>query len=260
MCGLVFKIIFVILLFSAVSTQEATNYSYDFPAELGEKPETSNAERSKLDYSELPSYYEHFHPIGWSKEGNFAALFWSNSEFGWSWIVQVVNLENDESLFVDHRNSETPPSINKEQVKAKWERNSQLINENLNKHLIIPQTEYKLEKFPYTFQTDSGAVTYDIRVRNTQDTTVTSREIITKSETFLQMKFDGKAYSKRILSDTSVYAWNFYCEGFLKSPYENRITVLMVIEHPGQHFSEPNSSIGYMITGARLDSRFKLKK
>lgn len=255
-----FKILAASLLVFVFSKQNMTNYTYDFPAELGEQSNSGEIDRTGMDYVERPSYYEHLHPIGWSKDGKLAVLLWSNGEFNWSWRVKVLDLDNDRVLYEDDRNAESPSIITKEQVKAKWNRNSESIDENLNAFSVIPHSDFKLQKFPAAFQTDSGAVSFDISIWNIEDTTVTSNAIITKSYVNLLMKFDGKEYSKRIYSDTLVYAWDFYCEGFIKSPYENRIAVLLKADFPGQHFSEPNSSVDYIITGATLDTRFRLKK
>lgn len=248
------------LVFFFLVKQEDSDYAYSFPAELGEQPETGPGERSRLEYSEQPYYYEHLHPIGWSRDGKLAVLLWSNHEFAWSWQVKVLDLVNDKVLYDDSRNSEDPSWISKEQVKAKWERNTNTIGKYLNEHSILPQSEFKTEKFPFTLSTDSGEVVYDIKVKNTEDTTVTSSAIIMKSEVSLLMKYKSQQYSKKIFSDTSMYAWDVYSEGFLKSPYENRVAVLLKVVHPGQHFSVPNSSVSYVISGAALNSRFRATK
>lgn len=207
---------------------------------------------------------EEFYPIGWSKDGKFAYYAEPGDEACGCYFGQlfILDLVNDKVLWsfdyngLDHQDEEEknePKSIN-----DLWRRNRKLFSDKLREHNIVPQGRFAFLSFPINYNGDQ--LKPDLKIKeNTNEETRYYNGII-QARLDLISRRQGK---KTIFEDTYITGKKEFeaspldlkVLGYLKSPFEPRIAVMMIEVNRG--YEGPPHTTHIQIVGASLASGFK---
>jgi len=185
-----------------------------------------------------------FFPIGWSKKGTFAYVssFYSDATAKTEVTLIVLDLKTDSLLSYL---SEEVDSDTASAVTAFWKSNSDTIATLMNTYAVV-MNKAAISAFPYNYT--EGIMTIEIvNVCNSKDVVV---ESLTKADTVKIIAHTGTG-SKLLGS----YISTFLCgtvetAGVIKSPYEQRVAVVLTSWSPG--WEGPPRTVSVMIRGCHL--------
>jgi predicted secreted protein len=228
----------------------ADTYRYFPPQELRFK-----------DYDESQFYPDRLYPIGWSKNGVFAYIEESLEDAAgfvkYTLVLQdmvsdsvvwshVVRLEEEYYENYSERKG----------IKVVWAQNAELFSRELRKQGISQAAKFELSSFPIRVRDDSIDVQLEHIQQEIEDPESYSGRFLIPTE--VRMKIHSQRLGeKQVYSSTFGYDVAMSVEGYLKSPFEERIAVILSYESPGHH--GPPDYVNYVLVGAHLEKGFSKK-
>jgi hypothetical protein len=245
----------------AARAQTATGAFYNRPVEL--KLQAAAGRTFGSYHKQYPGqafYTENFYPIGWSKDGNFAYYIEPFDEACGCYFAKllIVDLKTDKVLWKFEHEGD---SLEEDKAAGKpyslatlWRANRKLFSQKLREHRIEAQGPNRLLSFPATYAGD--VVTADFKTKE--------REGLGDQGIYgvvgnINLQLNSKRNGKKTVLDYT------YTEegiplyvgllGYVKSPFEPRIAVIM-IEIIRGYEGPPNVGL-INIAGAHLATGFK---
>ena len=218
------------------------------PAEEIKQNYTAPAE---LKYSRQSEEYlfDKFYPIGWSKDGHFAYIVEPADEAAGLYFFEFViqNMISDKVVYSWKPDDE----LEEGSVKQMWKDYAMLFAEKLNKYGIIQQKDIKIESTEFSHANNKFKVTID----NQMGPSDFGFDVVKATEIFIKSPDLG---SKRIYKYTekeASYILGEIVAGVIKSPYEDRVAVVVKKESSG--YEGPPNVISQFLVGANLTESFK---
>lgn len=205
------------------------------------------------DSDQMQPYYAQVYPIGWSKNGFFAyiSLVYSDGAGTTSGNLIIKNLTtnkfnsiSDYGFVIEYDEYDTTYT----HIKTMWQKNYKAIADSLMKYNIIQQKKFDDLSFPITTNVDS--LNYAIQHTHEDVDGVSGNVsfIVT-----IYSKIQGKKTIHEYHNSHSSFLMGNVI-GYFKSPYENRIAVILTSEHRG--WEGPPNDIGYQFIGCHLKEGF----
>ena len=203
---------------------------------------------------------ESFYPIGWSKEGKFGYYVEPVDEACGCYFAKlfILDLKTDKVLWQFNYESESleeekkagrPYSLN-----TLWQANRKLFSDKLRENDIAPQERFNLLEFPINHKGD--LLTAHLETKEKEDAGAEARlyGIVNSVTLQLSSKRNGK---KTILDQPYLEVLPLYVGvvGYVKSPFEPRIAVILMEIHRG--YEGPPHVGEVKIVGASLEAGFK---
>ena len=231
--------------------QEQQNNNPDsepVPAEEIKQNYTAPAELKYCRQSE-EYLFDKFYPIGWSKDGHFAYIVEPADEAAGLYFFEFViqNMISDKKVWTWKPKDE----VEEGSVKQMWKDYAMVFAEKLNQYGIIQQKDIKIEPTEFT----NGGNKFKITIDNKMETCDFGFDVVKATDVFIKSPELG---SKRIYSYTEKeisYTLSKIVAGVIKSPYEDRIAVIVKTEING--YEGPPNVISQFLVGANLKESFK---
>jgi hypothetical protein len=215
----------------------------------------------KRDYGWETLITEGFYPIGWSKDGKFAYYSEPGDEACGCYFAKLVILDlvSDKVLWSfdyngldkgDEGRKGEPKSIN-----DLWRTNRKLFSEKLREHNIVPQRPFNLLLFPINQVGDQ--LTTELKIKENKDEETRPYGIVNQATLQLISKQNGKKtiLDKTYGKETDPQPLEMKVLGYLKSPFEPRIAVMLIEIQRG--YEGPPHTTHIKIVGSSLSSGFK---
>ena len=205
-------------------------------------------------------YAEGFYPIGWSRDGKFAYYVEPVDEECGCYFAElhIVDLRTDKDLWkFENRPEERMDEKGKmleDNMQKLWARNKKMFSDKLREHGIEQTARFSL--LPTTFR--SAGKTYTTRVTASRSNDPDGLRRVRKLSLDL---------SSPTLGNKSLYAAEYKgneiygspldvaVAGAFKSPYENRVAVVLLKVQRG--WEGPPHTVDIQIAGADLDRGFR---
>ncbi len=236
-----FAILFLmsINLFAQNSSDSLT---YTMPKELILEDYEDYKEHYEINYKVIASK---FYPIGWSKDGNFAyiSLFDDYGDACNCISVKfiIMNTLTDEILW--EHNTSPEDYVSYTPFKIIWEDNIAIFSKKLREFNII-QEELECFYFPIHFNGDT--LDYDIK------RLITDREQGIKEIKNITLSIKSKIKGEKVIYKAEdVWAMDVWVSEYLKSPYENRIVIILTKHCRG--WEGPPLTMSFNIIGCHLE-------
>jgi hypothetical protein len=252
----------IVLVLMIVSLPAAAQVST--PGRLFSQPVELRAVRSLRRI--FPGYYgqgfpqealitENFFPIGWSKDGKFAYYTEPGDEacgcyFGQLIILDTVNDKELWSFKYDGLDDQDNPKYRA--ITDLWRKNRKLFSDKLNQYGIIPQARFGLLTFPLNHAGDQ--LKADLKIEENKDEETRYYNKIKKATLQISSRRGGaktvheESYPEYGPLDIEVL-------GYLKSPYEQRIAIILLEVQRG--YEGPPHTTHVNIVGSSLTTGFK---
>lgn len=196
--------------------------------------------------------YDEFYPIGFSKNNLFAYVrIPADEAVGcYLWEFKIKNLINDKILFkigFEHDECDKIKTFNDLSKIYKTNFTNKLYNYG------IKISNHKIEKFPLSYKNDSIKC-YLKRIKRVKDKNSGYKTIY-----FVIIKSDLKGKKKigivKEINMGTPYIYNSNINGYILSPFEDRLVVVVESEHRGWE-GPPNVST-FKLFGSSLKSGFR---
>lgn len=195
-----------------------------------------------------------FYPIGWSRDGKFAYYVEPPDEACGCYFAEIViqDLVTDKIVWSDKYSSDILDKPEDETLDTFWAKKQKAYSAKLNQYGIEPIDGWRLS-FP-SIEFDGDVLTPKVAVRIKTDDDL---EVIGDVTVSLESKRRG---SKVVLRDVyrkgEVSGFrNAEIAGMLKSPFVDRIAIIIVKEYRG--WEGPPNITGVKVSGASLKTGFK---
>ncbi len=207
---------------AAASPLAAQNKSalYAAPQRLlleGDEDEAAEAERAVL-------LREHFFPIGWSKDGKFAFYTEPPDEACGCYFgnLYIADLRTDKILWLREYNSEDGKV---DTLGKYWRQNQKQFSAKLAQYKIVPQKNFRLNRFPLEYKGDSFKPNLNVNLEINNEDTVAG-EI--KLRLISQRNGTKTLYEKRYLPAKYDSIRAAEIGGVLVSPFEARAAIVFI--------------------------------
>ena len=221
---------------------------YQFPRLL----EIEEYEKALMDMSFSPGF---IYPIGWSEDGKLAYLMEYSSEDS-GLIFREIFIQD---LITDERKTliDLP-----EYYLGIWQDKHQELAEALEEDRIVPQLNWKLQRFPFEHNGDIYDIEFELETVDLEEAYF--NDLPKKANIFLTSKEKGKktvADWRNTALEEADEPWyssvvhDIGVIGFLQSPYEDRIAILIYEENRG--WEGPPHVRSIKIIGADLTTGFE---
>jgi hypothetical protein len=195
-----------------------------------------------------------FYPIGWSRDGKFAYYVEPADEACGCYFAEIVvqDLVTDKVVWSEKYSSDILEKPEDENLDSFWAKKQKKYSAKLNQYGIVPVDNPRLV-FP-SIESDGDVLTPKVAVRIKTDDDL---EVIGNVTVSLESKRRG---SKVVLRDVykkgEVSGFrNAEIAGVLKSPFVDRIAIIIVEEYRG--WEGPPNITGIKVSGASLKTGFK---
>ena len=219
---------------------DTTFYDYNLPKELVYQGESDDVLIAK------------FFPIGWSRDGKLAYVKEPVDEAAGLYFfeIAVIDLITDKILWQWEYNDEDESKP--QNVKSVWEKSKKSFQEKLNSFGIIPDENIELEQSPFV----SNNQKFFIRTKSkTMKDPDFGFEVVTNFKIWVK---NEKGEEKQIFSSPKEeYPSSLATKvsGFLQSPFENRICIIISPEIRG--YEGPPNVINFQLSGCKIEDSFK---
>jgi hypothetical protein len=182
-------------------------------------------------------YYPCFFPIGWSRDGKFAAVETRemDTEEGYFFNIYITDMITDKLVWTwsyrgtPEKGYSSDPANKKDFTKV-WNNNKQLIVQQLNAWQIEPVTPIKLERLPFNYNGNNiGFATNN----NTFYSNDFGQTMIQSASVYCKVNGEQKkrVYNQKYDPYSSPLSNNII--GYIKNPLENRMLLLLLSEFRG---------------------------
>lgn len=234
------------------------------PGKLFSQPVELRAVRSLRRI--FPEYYgqsfhgeslitENFFPVGWSKDGKFAYYTEPGDEacgcyFGQLIILDTVNDKELWSFKYDGLDDQDKPKY--KAITDLWRKNRRLFSDKLNQYGIIAQGSFSLLRFPIASAGDQ--LRADLKIEETSDQEARIYGAIKKAT----LQISSQRGGTKIVHEESYPEYgplDMKVLGYLKSPYEQRIAIIVLEVQRG--YEGPPHTTHVKVVGSSLTTGFK---
>lgn len=205
---------------------------------------------------------EEFYPIGWSKDGKFAYYSEPGDEACGCYFakLRILDLVSDKVLWsfdyngFDHQEEDqknAPKAIN-----DLWRANRKLFSDKLREHGITPQGRFALLLFPISRGGDR--LSADLKIKENKEEDGAAYGIVGQATLNLASRRNGKKIvfdHNYLKGSNAVLPLAMKVLGYVKSPFEERVAVVMIEIYRG--YEGPPNTAHITIAGASLASGFK---
>jgi hypothetical protein len=214
----------------------------------------------QLEYQQLLT--EGFYPIGWSRDGKFAYYVEPPDEACGCYFAELViqDLRTDKVLWKFKNDPESRTNAKGEIVdddmRQLWRRNQKLFSNKLREHGIIPAARFVLLGGK-SFSLGGKTYTATVIARKSKDDEY-DMERVTKMTVVLTTPSLGRKSLFNVEykgEDLFIAPLDVTITGALKSPYENRVAILLAKVHRG--WEGPPHTTDNLIVGADLRTGFR---
>ena len=205
-------------------------------------------------------YPEGFYPIGWSRDGKFAYYIEPVDEACGCYFAELVILDTRTDTAVWHFKNDWEKHVDAEgapiedDIRKLWKRNEKMFVEKLREYRIVQAPGFSL--LPATFRSIGKSYTARLNAVRANDPDGNRR--VRKLDLELRSPTLGKKslYSKEYMGD-DLWVSPLYSAvvGAFKSPYENRIAVLLLNVQRG--WEGPPHTVDVQLVGADLAKGFR---
>lgn len=193
------------------------------------------------------------YPIGWSRDGKFAYLVEPPDEACGCYFAEIViqDLLTDKILWSDRYSSDSLENPEAENLTTFWPKKQKLYSEKLAKYRITPISDLHSFFPAIEFEDDLFTPMVEVRIKTDNDL-----EVIGNVTVRLESKRRGsKVISRETYRKGQISGFrNAEISGILKSPFDERIAVLIAEEHRGWE-GPPNITL-IRVSGASLKTGF----
>jgi len=247
----------------AVAQSKKNGESYDPPDRLAL---TGRGEPDDEDSNKPPHetwIAEKFFPIGWSKDGKFAYYVEPADEACGCYFAKLViqDLKTDKILW-EHDYTGEESSDETETIKTHWQKNRRLFSRQLTKYGIVAGEKFSLMTSSVDYENDSLTPKLELNFDpDNESGTEIDGEFYYGVEGSLILRLVSKEKGEKVIYRRNYHPkdGNLYrgaeLTGFLKSPYEPRIAVILIEIIRG--YEGPPHITKIRIVGADLTSRFE---
>ena len=201
-----------------------------------------------------------FYPIGWSRDGKFAYFIEPVDEACGCYFAELViqDMRTDKTVWhfkndwEKHVDAEGAPI--EDDIRKLWKRNAKTFAEKLREYKIEPAPRFFL--LPATFRSAGKSYTAKLMTVRADDPDGNSR--VRK----LDLQFASPTLGKKELYSREYKGDDLWVSplasavvGAFKSPYENRVAVIMLNVQRG--WEGPPHTVNVQIAGADLTSGFR---
>ncbi|HKX82651.1 MAG TPA: hypothetical protein VJL58_00395 [Pyrinomonadaceae bacterium] len=201
-----------------------------------------------------------FYPIGWSRDGKFAYYVEPVDEACGCYFAElyILDLKTDKELWKFKNDPESRVDANgaplDDNLQKLWKRNQRLFNKKLSEYGIVPITRFASLGNNFS----SGGRSYSVKLIAPKEHDdefgydhVRSVNLALSSPALgTKTVYSADEKGERFLSPLDVAV-----AGVLKSPFENRMAIVMMSVHRG--WEGPPHTVGFQAAGADLVSGFK---
>lgn len=195
----------------------------------------------------LGTYYDSLVPLGFSREGNFAFLKYYNGDAIAYWSLSVRSLVTDEVLYYQDW-SEDGYLYDSPDFKTLLDSEKEFLESIYFKYDIEFSDKIQLSKFPYKMNNSEIDVTLTTEELPTDEYLQTMGLKNSKVDVIVSNGIGSKKIGSYEQHKNSVVF------GFIKSPFENRVAVLILKASLGFEGSTAHS---FHIYGCNLEYGFK---
>lgn len=194
------------------------------------------------------------YPIGWSADGKFAYFIEFPDEDCGCYFADLIiqDLVTDKTVWKDEYRSEPLEDGREENIDTHWAKKQAEFSAKLREHKIVQQTDLKLIYPSLKFERDTLTPSIDVRIKSDGDFevigTVTVRMKSARRGTKIVMR---DVYKKGEVSGFR----RAMIPGMLKSPFEDRVAIIVVSEYRG--WEGPPHITGIQVVGSTLKTGFK---
>lgn len=236
------------------------HWKYQLPkiliySDLKDIANSSQVKLSEQEHSNQDKGYDivKFYPIGWSKDGRIAFIEYVSNSAVEFWELNIQSLVNDSIVFSEQIHDSydlhpNQPTINLAYI---WEENKDTFEKALNRYQIIQQDSFLLLPYPIITEHDN----LWINVTYTEADLYEDLSYSIEGHLQLDLLLLNTQKSKTIYKGDHL-AMGMDLPGYLKSPFEERVAILLATITPGQHFSPPHE-VRFQLIGAHLLDGFK---
>ena len=219
--------------------------SYTDLQDFGDIPQELFDRSEKPDQSQWYDIAK-FHPIGWSKKGHFAWMVAAPTDLPEyiRFYIQdmitdsiVVNREYNGDHFNDP-DGHLPP------LEYIWKTNLDSFEQDLKQYQIVQQDSFELLSYPIS----SGNNKFWVNIQFQPDIANDYSPYNGQLQLDLIQLNDSR---KKTIHQSILWALGVDLPGYLKSPFEERVAIMLVQIIPGQHFNPPHS-VHFELVGALL--------
>jgi len=257
-----FKLLLLLISVLATVTYSCNN---DESSNNNENSDTSNISQNNQENNEQKGFeipaelvyvkqtkgflYDKIYPIGWSKDGKFAYIIEPADEGSGMYLFEIIILDivNNKITW-----SWKPAESESGDYASTWKQNYDLFTENLNKAEIKQIKNFELKPTKSSYNGNDYELTMEAKSQTDQFLGVdVVREIeldFVSPELGLKRFFDRKI-------DEMDYIVSAYVPGYLLSPYDDRIVVLLQQERMG--YEGPPNIVFFELIGTDLTRGFK---
>lgn len=201
---------------------------------------------------------EELYPIGWSKDGKFAYYSEPGDEACGCYFANLVILDlvNDKVLWSfkydgsdDAEKKGAPKSI-----RALWRKNRKLFSDKLRTYGIEPGRSFALGTFPFMWK--GARLMADVKLKEKTDEDSRLYGTVTHASVQLISRREGrKTVWDHAFSQDETYPLDLDVVGYVKSPFEDRIAIILIQVFRG--YEGPPHSTNIEVAGASLSRGFK---
>ena len=250
-----------LLLLIAVPTASFAQANYSMPRAFGLERIVGRMLQPKFGrgtYKKLAT--EGFYPIGWSRNGKFAYYVEPVDEACGCYFAELVIQDMRSDTEVWHFKNDWEKHVDAEgapiedDIRKLWKRNAKMFAEKLREHGIIQSPRFAL--LPVNFRSAGKSFTAKMAAVRGNDTDGNSR--VRKLDLQLSSPTLGKKviYSKEYKGDDIwVAPLDTAVVGAFKSPYENRVAILMLNVQRG--WEGPPHTVNVQFAGGDLINGFR---
>lgn len=196
---------------------------------------------------------ESFYPIGWSKDGKFAYIVEPADIACDCYFANLIikdlktdtvlwNFDYESGTFNEKDN--TPKSL-----PAFWRFNERLFSKKLREYKIRQTTDFAFESFPIIYKGDELTATLSVERDQGDEPRFVSAIGLRMSS---KRKGSKIVYENKDLTDSDVLDVRLL--GYLKSPFEQRVALILIEVHRGFEFTQV---VKANLVGSDLSSGFK---
>lgn len=228
----------------------------------------------KLDFADKKSqlscvgcyHYEKIYPIGWSTTGFFAYISEAPALQSGCFNSSLIILDTNNNQKIWNYNYSSCENLDKQttteaedvpdDIESLWLARADVFEEKLKEYKILKQDSFEILLFPILY--DQGLVEQNLTFSNTQEDNtlkIVQATLTLKYWWFFSVKDTQPGLKK----SQKVYYWSYdefdtslflSVRGFLKSPYEEKIIIL--VNEVVQEWDGPPHSVNRLLIGVDL--------
>lgn len=222
------------------SNETFTEQDYNLPKEVSVNSDNEEVISDK------------FYPIGWSEDGKFAYIIEPVDEATGYYFINIAIQDMNSDKIVWNFKYTTEDAVEGKDLAETWKEKYDLIKEKLNEHKIVQAKKIKLG--PSDFENNSDTFSIAVNSEKEVKEELHGMQIIKNFAVTISSSALG---SKKIFSenDENSMLVDAKIEGQIKSPYQNKVAVVLTKEQVG--YEGPPNTVSINLVGANLESGFK---